>query len=114
MKNKKIFLLGAIIVIIFSLASCSTVQNTDTEISNTKVETSKTENKVSTTNKTNSSYVSVSTSSTTDKTEDIVYKTKTGSKYHSSGCQYLSKSKISITREKAIKQGLTPCSRYTP
>lgn len=60
---------------------------------------------------TSSKYNSTSSSS---KTEDIVYKTKTGSKYHRSYCQHLSKSKISIDRDKAIRQGLTPCSRCNP
>lgn len=42
--------------------------------------------------------------------DDIVYITKTGSKYHKDGCRYLSKSKISILLTNA--QGkYTPCSK---
>lgn len=43
-----------------------------------------------------------------------VYITKTGEKYHASGCQYLSKSKIAIDKSKAISQGYTACSRCKP
>lgn len=43
-----------------------------------------------------------------------VYKTATGSKYHASGCRYLSKSKISIMKSDAIGEGLTPCSVCDP
>lgn len=43
-----------------------------------------------------------------------VYITKTGEKYHASGCQYLAKSKIAIDKSKAISQGYTACSRCKP
>ena len=39
-----------------------------------------------------------------------VYITRTGSKYHRSGCSYL-KSKIEIEKKDAIAQGYTACSR---
>ena len=47
-----------------------------------------------------------------EKTE-IVYVTDTGSKYHRSGCSYL-KSKNAITKDKAINQGYSACSRCNP
>ncbi len=47
----------------------------------------------------------------TDKQSITVYITKTGSKYHKDGCQYLSQSKIPITLQDAIDQGYTPCSK---
>jgi len=40
-----------------------------------------------------------------------VYKTETGSKYHSDGCSYLSKSRIPISLADAKAEGLTPCSK---
>ena len=43
-----------------------------------------------------------------------VYITNTGSKYHSNGCQYLKKSKIAISKDKAVAQGYTPCSKCHP
>ncbi len=43
----------------------------------------------------------------------VVYRTKTGKKYHRSGCSYL-KSKIETTVSDAKSMGLTPCSRCTP
>jgi len=56
-----------------------------------------------------------SKSETSKATEDtIVYITKTGKKYHSEGCRYLSKSKIPISLKDAIKQGYTPCSVCNP
>ena len=42
-----------------------------------------------------------------------VYRTKTGSKYHSAGCSYL-KSSIQTTVSEAKSMGLTPCSRCNP
>lgn len=46
--------------------------------------------------------------------EVTVYITKTGEKYHTSGCRYLSKSKIPISLDNAKKQGYTPCSVCNP
>lgn len=40
-----------------------------------------------------------------------VYVTKTGAKYHRSGCQYLKKSKIAISLDNAKSQGYTACSK---
>ncbi len=42
-----------------------------------------------------------------------VYVTKTGEKYHSSGCQYLRKSKIAMSLNDA-KRSYSPCSRCNP
>jgi hypothetical protein len=49
---------------------------------------------------------------TKDSTTDIitVYITKSGKKYHSSGCRSLSKSKIPISLEEAKSRGYEPCS----
>lgn len=41
--------------------------------------------------------------------DKTVYITKTGSKYHSSGCRHLSKSKIPINRNDAISRGYSAC-----
>lgn len=46
--------------------------------------------------------------------DDIVYITETGSKYHKAGCQYLSQSKIPISRQEAIRLGYPPCSVCNP
>lgn len=43
-----------------------------------------------------------------------VYITKSGSKYHQGWCSYLSHSKISISKQSAISQDYTPCSRCNP
>lgn len=43
----------------------------------------------------------------------IVYRTRTGKKYHRSGCSYL-KSKIETTVSEAQSMGLGPCSRCNP
>ena len=42
-----------------------------------------------------------------------VFVTKTGSKYHSDGCRYLSRSKIPISLENAVKT-YSPCSVCLP
>jgi len=44
----------------------------------------------------------------------IVYKTKTGTKYHLDGCSSLSRSKIEITLKDAKAQNLGPCDRCNP
>jgi len=51
---------------------------------------------------------------TPDPPDPTVYTTNTGSKYHSAGCQYLSKSCIPIKLSAAKARGLTPCSRCSP
>ena len=43
-----------------------------------------------------------------------VYITNTGEKYHSSGCRYLHKSKISIELSDALEQGYTACKVCGP
>lgn len=43
-----------------------------------------------------------------------VYITNTGSKYHRSGCRYLSRSKIAISKTTAIARGYTACSVCRP
>lgn len=42
---------------------------------------------------------------------ETVYITNTGTKYHRSGCSYLSQSKIAISLNDAKARGYTPCSR---
>jgi len=44
----------------------------------------------------------------------IVYITKTGTKYHGEGCQFLRKSKIPISLEEWVRKGYTPCSVCKP
>src|ERR1017187_5397446 len=46
--------------------------------------------------------------------EQTVYITKTGKKYHTSTCSYLSKSKIPISLKDAKAKGFTPCSVCKP
>ena len=50
----------------------------------------------------------------TDWTTYTVHITRTGSKYHCSGCSYLRKSDYSINILDAVNQGYTPCSRCNP
>ena len=53
-----------------------------------------------------------SSTSSSGQTQSVtVYVTKTGSKYHKSGCQYLSQSKIAISLSKAKSSGYSACSR---
>ena len=48
-----------------------------------------------------------------DNQSQVVYRTRTGKKYHRSGCSYL-KSKIETTVSEAQSMGLGPCSRCNP
>lgn len=43
-----------------------------------------------------------------------VYITNSGAKYHRESCRYLSKSKIAIDLQEAIRKGYTPCSVCKP
>lgn len=49
-----------------------------------------------------------------DGSEAVVHITKSGIKYHSSGCSDLSKSDIEISLEDAIARGYKPCSKCDP
>lgn len=51
---------------------------------------------------------------TVESMAQTVYTTRTGEKYHADGCQYLSKSKIETTMDKATKAGYTACSVCKP
>jgi hypothetical protein len=46
--------------------------------------------------------------------DTVVYRTKTGEKYHVEGCSSLSRSKIAITLGDAVDRGLGPCARCKP
>lgn len=48
------------------------------------------------------------------KASTVVYITKTGKKYHRSGCRYLKKSKIRTTLKKAKARRYKPCSVCKP
>ena len=49
-----------------------------------------------------------------DKKEVTVYITRTGACYHREGCSSLRKSKIPISKKKAIDRGYRPCKRCKP
>lgn len=46
--------------------------------------------------------------------ETIVYVTKSGEKYHTADCSYLTDSKMPVSLEQAVTEGKTPCSRCHP
>lgn len=70
--------------------------------------------KTSSTQSTSQKKTSQASSSTQKTTSTTVYITNTGSKYHRSGCSYLRKSSNAISKDAAISQGYTPCSRCNP
>jgi len=49
-----------------------------------------------------------------ESSEATIYITKTGTKYHSVGCRYLSKSKIPMKLKDATAAGYSPCSVCQP
>lgn len=48
------------------------------------------------------------------RSDPTVYVTRTGSKYHKSGCRYLSRSRIPMRLSEAKRRGLTACSVCRP
>lgn len=48
------------------------------------------------------------------KSEETVYVTRTGKKYHHKGCRYLKSIGGSFTVEEAEKRGYTPCKAFKP
>lgn len=54
------------------------------------------------------------TTNTNNNKSATVYITKTGSKYHSNGCQYLRRSKIPTTLGEALSDGYSACSKCSP
>jgi len=46
--------------------------------------------------------------------DPTVYTTKTGTKYHRAGCEYLKESSIPISLSTAKARGLSPCSKCNP
>jgi hypothetical protein len=59
-------------------------------------------------------YIPEPTDTIEDKQSVTVYITKTGQKYHKSGCQYLRQSRIPIDLDDAVAEGYTPCSKCKP
>lgn len=46
--------------------------------------------------------------------ETVVYVTKSGEKYHTADCTYLTDSAIPVSLEQALAEGKTPCSYCHP
>lgn len=46
--------------------------------------------------------------------DTVVYRTRTGQRYHRAECEHLKKSKIAISLKEAKKKGLTPCGSCEP
>jgi len=46
--------------------------------------------------------------------EPVVYVTKSGKKYHTADCSYLTDTAYPVSLEQAIAEGKTPCSRCHP
>lgn len=57
---------------------------------------------------------SAAKSSSVKDVSEVVYITKTGTKYHTKNCRYLRSSSIKTTLSKAKSKGLTPCSVCKP
>ena len=98
--------------------SKSSIATTSPSIdSNLKSSTATTSPSVDSNSKTSTTTTNPSTSQSNivlDQKSYTVYITKTGKKYHRSGCRYLSKSCISISSSEAISQGYGPCSVCNP
>lgn len=108
MKNIKKWI-AIFIILAFALCGCE-AQEAQTEQENSNRQTEKTPiTSYSTDESTDNSPVTLP-----EDTKDItVYVTKTGEKYHRSGCQYLSKSKIAMDLSEAA-ESYSPCSKCNP
>lgn len=63
---------------------------------------------------TNLTYIAYAKGSSKQKKDYTVYITRTGEKYHRSGCRYLSRSKIKTTKQMAVRNGYSPCKVCRP
>lgn len=71
-------------------------------------------NNYNTTHHNNNHHSETHHNTTNDNVSYTVYKTKTGDCYHRSGCRYLSRSCIPVSKSGAISQGLRACSVCNP
>ena len=55
------------------------------------------------------SFPSNKTVAAVEQRECVVFITRTGSRYHVDGCQYLRRSRIPVTKRDAEARGHTPC-----
>ena len=93
-------------------AAKSTTSSTTTTSSSNKATASSSQKKSSAS--TSSSTTTQTTTQANQSNSRTVYITKTGEKYHRSGCKYLRKSCISTTLSSALAQGYTACSVCNP
>jgi len=66
------------------------------------------------TSNTNTQYNNNTNSNPSKTNSEMVYITRTGTKYHRADCRYLSSSEIIISKQDAINKGYTPCSVCNP
>lgn len=85
-----------------------TVKEKETQVSK------KTSTTNTSTSKTTTSKKNTTTKKSSDKTSATVYITNTGKSYHRGSCSSLRKSKIAISKSKAISQGYKACKRCHP
>lgn len=94
--------------------TATTNQNSRTTQNTTTTQSQNTPTKASTTTKTTTNNTSATTNNNTtvqNESSETVYVTRTGKKYHKSGCSYLKDSKIAKTLSEAKSQGYTACSK---
>lgn len=94
-------------------SSITTVNQSNQTTQNlTKTQSKTTSAQTSTKSTATSSNATTNKSTTVQNTNsETVYVTKTGKKYHKSGCSYLKDSKIAKTLSEAKSQGYTACSK---
>lgn len=94
-------------------AAKSATSSTTTTSSSNKATASSSQKK-SSTSTSSSTTTQTTTTQANQSNSRTVYITKTGEKYHRSGCKYLRKSCISTTLSSALAQGYTACSVCNP
>ena len=111
---KKVLCLLLVLVLIFSLCGCEekTADTTET-ITATATAQAETESEELTGNVVATEKTPIIEEETEITASPIVYRTKTGEKYHRESCIHL-KSKIETTVDEALSMGLEPCSVCQP
>lgn len=89
-------------------------ENLNSQISELTAENQNLKNQTTITTSSSQTTSSTSTQKSLATNSYTVYVTKTGNKYHRSGCSYLRQSKIAKDKNTAISEGYTACSRCNP
>jgi uncharacterized protein YcfL len=110
---KHLTLLLTIIFLVIFVAGCSSKDNKSISASD-QVGKAATASISKSTSEISNSATKKTTVNPTTNTDETVYITNSGNKYHKEGCKSLQKSKKAIKKSEAIKEGYEPCHICKP